>query len=100
MQQLVHTFNQHHHRKPMSTHARLLDAQSELGELAKAYLESSHYGTQDFTLTQDFALEFGDVLYCLLSLADELKIDAKQCLQAALQKYQTRLDQKQSMGSK
>lgn len=83
----------------MPTTARLLDTQSELGELAKAYLENSAYGSKDFTVTDDFALEFGDVLYCLLSLADELNLDANYCLQLALQKYQARLDEKQSMGS-
>ena len=84
----------------MAVAARLLDTQSELGELAKTYLENTQYGTTDFVIDDAFKLEFGDVLYCLFSLADELHLDAAECLHLALQKYQTRLNQKQSMGSK
>ena len=38
------------HKKPMPVYARILDIQSELGELAKEYLKHSRYGTVDFDL--------------------------------------------------
>ena len=99
MQQKVKDFNAKNRRAPMPLTARLLDTQSELGELAKAYLENTEYGTAAFHLDEACQLEFGDVLYCLLSLANELNLDAAKCLDLALQKYQNRINQKQSMSS-
>lgn len=83
----------------MPIYARLLDIQSELGELAKEYLKHSKYGTADFSLEENFEMEFGDVLYSLLTLADELEIDAKECLGKAISKYEERIAKKNSMGS-
>ena len=101
MQKKVENFNKNRgsHLKPMPTHARLLDIQSELGELSKEYLKSTKYGTQDFNLTASFELEFGDVLYSLLSLATELNIDSEKCLDFVIKKYQDRLNTKKDMGS-
>ena len=101
MQEKVKNFNQKKncHFKPMPTHARLLDIQSELGELAKEYLKHSKYGTENFELEENFEMEFGDVLYSLLSLADELNINAKNCLDKAISKYEERILKKNSMGS-
>ncbi len=87
------------HLKPMPPYARLLDISSEMGELAKEYLKHSKYGTDDFVLTEDFEMEFGDTLYSLLSLADELNIDANIALDKALNKYRDRINNKKSMGS-
>ena len=101
MQKKVKEFNENRqfHKKPMPAFARLLDTQSELGELSKEYLKNTKYGTKDFEMTNDFLMEYGDVLYCLLSLANELEIDAEACLDKVIQKYKQRLDKKQSMGS-
>ena len=101
MQKIVKDFNENMpcHKKPMPASARLLDIQSELGELAKEYLKASKYGTLDFAVDEQFMLEYGDVLYSLLSLANEVGMDASDCLQAALNKYQKRIDEKKSMGS-
>ena len=102
MQQLVKNFNDNKnvHKKPMPVYARILNIQSELGELAKDYLEHSKYGTKDFELQEDFKLEYGDVLYCLLSLGNELNINANECLDLVLKKYKDRIDKKQSMANK
>lgn len=101
MQEKVKNFNQKKncHLNPMPAHARILDIQSELGELAKEYLKNSKYGTENFKLTDDFEMEFGDCLYALLSLADELNIDAEKCLDKAISKYEERILKKISMGS-
>ncbi len=102
MQNKVEEFNKTKkcHEKPMPTYARLLDIQSEFGELAKEFLNNTKYGTKDFCLSNDFLMEFGDVLYALFSLASELKINTEDCLDMALEKYQKRIDNKKSMASK
>ena len=102
MQNKVEEFNKTKrcHEKPMPIYARLLDIQSEVGELAKEFLNNTKYGTKDFDLSDDFLMEFGDVLYALLSLANELKLKAEDCLDMALEKYKKRIDNKNSMASK
>lgn len=102
MQNKVKFFNENKscHRKPMPVYARLLDISSEMGELGKEYLKHSKYGTSDFTLSEEFVMEYGDVMYSLLSLANELKIDANDALDKVLNKYQARIDKNGTMGSK
>lgn len=101
MQEKVREFNDNKgcHTKPMPVYARLLDIDSEMGELAKEYLKHSKYGTADFELTDEFKLEMGDVLYSLLSLANEVDVDISECLDMVLDKYKKRIDQNKSMGS-
>lgn len=102
MQEKIRNFNKlkSKHSKPMSVYARLLDIISEVGELSKEYLKHSKYGTEDFKLEEDFILEYGDVLYSYLSLAEELGIDSEQALDSVINKYKKRLDDYGSMGSK
>lgn len=87
------------HKEPMPVYARLMDIQSELGELAKEYLKHSKYGTTEFNKTEDFELEFGDVLYSMLSLGIEMEIDSEKALDKVLEKYQMRINEKKNMGS-
>ena len=100
MQKKVKEFND---KTPFSkgtpVYARLLDIQSEMGELNKEYLKSSDYGTGDFVLSEDFKMEYGDVIYSLLSLANELEINAEDCLDKAISKYESRIKKKNTMGS-
>ena len=91
--------NQKCNEKPMLAYARILDIQSELGELSKEYLKNSKYGTAEFMMTEDFELEFGDVLYSILSLGDELNIDAEKALDSVLAKYKKSIEEKKNMGS-
>lgn len=101
MQNKVKIFNESMqcHRTPMPCSARLLDIVSELGEVSKEYLKATKYGTQPMELTEDFILEFGDVLYSLLSLANEMNIDANDALDKVITKYQNRLNKNGSLGS-
>ena len=101
MQEKVETFNKNKgvHNKPMPIYARLLDIQSELGELSKEYLKNSKYGTIDFKITDDFELEFGDVLYALLSLANELNLNANDALDKVIDKYKNRIKENNNLGS-
>ena len=101
MQHKVKQFNQTKNTfaKPMPVYARICDIQSEMGELAKEYLKASDYGTKDFVVTKDFELEMGDVLYSILSLANETGVDANACLDSVLEKYQKRINKNKTLGS-
>lgn len=101
MQNKVKIFNDNRncHKKPMPPYARILDIESEMGELAKEYLKHSRYGTQNFEMHDDFKEEFGDVLYALLSLANELEINSEECLDISLNKLKARMEKNNSMGS-
>ena len=101
MQKKVKNFNENRtcHKTPMPIYARLLDIQSEVGELAKEYLKGSEYGTQEFELKDDFKEEYGDVLYALISLADEVGINAEECLDIAINKMKSRMKKNNSLGS-
>lgn len=101
LQKEVENFNKESkNQKQMPIHARLLDLVSETGELAKEYLKPTKYGTEDFIVTDNYKLEFGDCLYCLLSLANETHIDASECLEMVIEKYKKRLSNCQTMDSR
>ena len=101
MQEKVKKFNNTKtvHTKIMPVPARLLDISSEIGELSKEYLKITKYGTKNFETTQEFIIEYGDVLYSLLSLADELNFSAEECLNKALEKYERRIKLNNNMGN-
>ena len=71
---------------------RLLDLVSELGEVAKEVTESTDYGDDPDRLRIE-PDEIGDVLFALLALAESVDVDANEALDAALSKYETRLDE-------
>ena len=101
MQNKVRAFNDNRscHKKAVPVYARLLNIQSEVGELAKEYLENSKYGTQQFDLKEEFMEEYGDVLYTIISLANELGIDCEECLELTLKKLHSRMENNNSMAS-
>ena len=101
MQNKVKEFNSNMpcHRKRMPVHARIMDIQSELGELSKEVLKNSRYGTDEFVMKNSFKMEFGDVLYSMLSIACEENILADECLDMVLKKYEERIRKNNSMGS-
>lgn len=70
---------------------RLLDLVSEVGELAKAAAETTGYGDRPgaFDVPDD---EVGDALFALLALAASVDVDAGEALEAALAKYERRLE--------
>lgn len=63
-------------------------------------LKASKYSTLPFVKNEEFENEFGDVLYNLLSLANETNIDVDKVLNKAIEKYEKRLLAKNNMGSK
>ena len=96
MQKIVKEFNEYAkevaHRSQMPVTARMLDIESEVGELSKEVLKSTSYGTKDFVVTEDFKLELGDVLYSVLSMAEEVGVDSNNCLDMVIKKYRARID--------
>jgi NTP pyrophosphatase (non-canonical NTP hydrolase) len=87
------------HDMTLDPEHRLLDLQSEVGELAKELLTAQDYGDGEFTVTEDVVDEFGDAYYCLLALADELDVDAEAALGNSVEKYRTRLAESGDAGS-
>lgn len=77
---------------------RLLDATSELGELATEVNESTDYGSEP-TAAEISADELGDALFAVLALAETVNVDADEALDETIQKYERRLDEIDSPGS-
>ncbi|MEE8390092.1 MAG: MazG-like family protein [Anaerolineae bacterium] len=80
-----------------STHA--LDLVSEVGEVAKEVLLSTDYGRRAGQFRPQLADELGDALYSLLTLAEACGVDAGNALNAALGKYERRLEERGEPGS-
>ncbi|UCB45587.1 MAG: nucleotide pyrophosphohydrolase [Spirochaetota bacterium] len=97
-QETVSKFNENHNLH-MDAHARLLDLQTELGELSKEYLQSSNYGRSRFKNNPRWEEELGDLCYSLLSLANETNVDIEDALNTSLEKYIKRIKRKQDPGS-
>jgi NTP pyrophosphatase (non-canonical NTP hydrolase) len=73
---------------PLSNLARLVE---EVGELARELNHRyGHKPKKPGEPEQDLALELADILFVLLALANEQKIDLEEALRRVLEKYQTR----------
>jgi len=94
----VPAFNREHDLALDPEH-RMLDLVAETGELSKEVLTAGDYGDEPVEATEAMADEFGDVYYCLLSLADELGIDPEAALAASLEKYRERAAEGGDVGS-
>lgn len=79
--------------------SRMLDLQSEIGELAKEILKSTRYGKTEFIPNDDWENELGDTLFALICLANHTHIDLESALKKALQKYERRLAEKGNVDS-
>ena len=78
---------------------RLLDLESETGELAKELLKANEYGEREVEVTPELKDEFGAVYYSLLSLASELEIAPEKALESSIEKYRERFENEGSVGS-
>ena len=100
MQNQVKNFNEKFNTfGGMTPENRILDIQSELGELSKEILKSTNYGKKEFGLSENFILEFGDTLYSLLCLANETGVNSKEALEKVFEKYENRFSKKGNFGS-
>jgi NTP pyrophosphatase (non-canonical NTP hydrolase) len=77
---------------------RLLDLASEVGELAEGANDSTGYGTDPRSLSVDED-ELGDALFALLAFAESVDVDAGDALDAALAKYERRIESSGEPGS-
>jgi len=81
------------------TALRLLDLTSEVGEVAKAYLESTRYGERPFVADGHWAEELGDALFSLMAIANRTGVDLERALYQVLKKYARRIQAKGHAGS-
>ena len=89
---------QHGLRHAPEIHA--LDLVSEVGEVAKALLESSNYGESPSQPMVNLEEELGDAFFSLIALAESLDVDLEAALAGVLDKYQHRLAEKGHCGSR
>jgi len=73
-----------------SLEAHVLDLASEVGELAKAWLEATGYGKRAVNDVRAMRDELGDALYSLLVVANQLEVDVDELLDTTLNKYAQR----------
>lgn len=78
---------------------RILDLVSEIGEIVKEATKTSDYGLspEQISVEED---EIGDALFSLLAVSSELGINAEKALGSALDKYESRIDEKGDPGSR
>ncbi len=87
LQVLVREFNRSHKNK-IERHVRVLDLASEVGEVCKlAFSEKVNVSVDIMSWEEELA----DTLYALLSLMNDMEIDANLALKNVLKKYETRL---------
>ena len=81
-----------------TTAFRLLDLVSEVGEVAKDATKTSEYGEkeEDLDVKKD---EIGDVLFSLLTVSNDLDIDAEEAFEEAMEKYEDRISDGGDPGS-
>jgi NTP pyrophosphatase (non-canonical NTP hydrolase) len=77
---------------------RVLDAVSELGEVAKEVCASADYGGAPGSVGVSVD-ELGDTLFAVLALCEELDVDAEAALETSLKKYADRLEETGEAGS-
>jgi NTP pyrophosphatase (non-canonical NTP hydrolase) len=87
LQALVAEFNRSLKNR-IERHARVLDLASEVGEVCKLAFSEKINVAVDFNLWEE---ELADSLYSLLSLMNDMEIDADKALKSVLKKYEDRL---------
>lgn len=78
---------------------RIIDLTSEVGELSKEVLKGTEYGNKQFSITEDWKSELGDVLFSLICIANETNTNLEDCLKYVLEKYEKRFANKGDVGS-
>ena len=78
---------------------RLHDLMSEVGELAKAFVESTGYGATPFHRTAEWDEELGDTLFALLALATATGTPVEPALMGAVAKIDDRVGRTGSASS-
>jgi NTP pyrophosphatase (non-canonical NTP hydrolase) len=97
-QEVVLEFVDDHHLE-IEVPYRMLDLVSELGEVAKEVLKSSHYGITRFMPENRWEEELGDLFFSLICLANSTGVNLEEALNTVLQKYENRLISQENPGS-
>ncbi|MEM5871838.1 MAG: MazG nucleotide pyrophosphohydrolase domain-containing protein [Candidatus Aenigmatarchaeota archaeon] len=97
LQNKIKKFCKEHNLESPAEH-RVLDALSELGEVAKEILKMSDYGRKPLKYREELKFELGDLLYSIITIANSFDIDLEEALNMVLEKYEKRLE-KGSVGS-
>lgn len=90
LQQQVHLFCLHHGLVASPEH-RLLDIQSELGEVAKELLKGSDYGSKPLDVSSALKEELGDLVFAIMQLASSQGIDLEESVADVMKKYEKRI---------
>lgn len=98
LQQEVRAFCARHRLDAPLAH-RVLDAMSELGEVAKEVLRMTDYGRRPPEQREEIKGELGDMLFSLIALANIVEVDLEDALRGALKKYEARMQRGGSAGS-
>lgn len=98
LQEQVQLFCLHHGLIAPAEH-RLLDIQSELGEVCKEVLKGSDYGTKPLEVPADMSEELGDLVFAIMQLASSMNIDLEDAVRAVMVKYEKRIHNTGSAGS-
>src|SRR3972149_7506278 len=80
-------------------HARLLDLASEVGELCKEYNKITDYGKRPFSVHKDFVMELGDVLFCVLFIANISGVSLEDLFAEVMEKMEERARKMGNIGS-
>jgi len=94
VEQFLQTYGLH-----ADVQTRYIDLVSEMGELGKEILDSTHYGKHAFSTNAQALDEMGDCLFSVLALCSAMNISAEDALNGALLKYTARHKQKGSIQS-
>ncbi|KKT80855.1 MAG: hypothetical protein A2925_03040 [Candidatus Yanofskybacteria bacterium RIFCSPLOWO2_01_FULL_44_22] len=71
---------------------KILDAISELGEVAKEMLKMTDYGKKRAEFKDEMKSELGDLLYSVVTIANSLNVDLEEVIDKVLAKYEKRLE--------
>lgn len=78
---------------------RMLDLVDEIGEISKEINKMSGYGTKKAEFREEIIMEFGDVFYSLITVANYYDIDLLNSLNLAVEKYEKRIKKGGHAGS-
>jgi len=99
IQEQIQLFCLHHGILAAPEH-RLMDVQSELGEVAKEILKETEYGKREWnSASDDAASEMGDLLFSVIALANAMHVDLDTALKNVLAKYEKRWKKDGTTGS-
>ena len=97
-QRLVDSFVKNHQLET-SIEIRLLDLQSEIGEVAKEALKGNQYGKSHFTTTPNWEEELADAFFSMVCIANSTGVNLEEALGKAIEKYRIRIEEQGKAGS-